>query len=57
MKVAVLLTAAVTFDGCVVIDGANVTVSVAAWVVAEPPEFVNMASYSLPFSLAEATNE
>ncbi len=46
----------VTFDGLVVMTGPDVTVSVAAVVVAVPTLFVNTASYSLLF-IADVTEE
>ncbi len=50
MKVAVAPAVTVSFDGAIVIDGANCTSSVAAVVVALPTELVKTASYRLPLS-------
>jgi hypothetical protein len=57
---AVVPAVAVVFDGWTVTEGATgagVTVSVAADVVAVPPELENTASYSYPFSLDDEVKE
>ena len=49
VKLAALPAVTVELDGCPVTTGALFTVNVAAFVVADPDEFVNTARYWVPF--------